>query len=86
MWESSITQRRSEPWLPRMGFTPLLGQAPQYKAQQGCQAPGPMNGVPGSQKTSGEGEMRIKIERNVDCIVTASIKLFRHFSLMSQQQ
>lgn len=29
--------------------------------------------------------MQIKIERNVDCIVTASIKL-RHFSLMSQQQ
>lgn len=41
--------------------------------------------MPGSRKTSGEGEMQIKIERNVDCIVTASIKL-RHFSLMSQQQ
>lgn len=38
-----------------------------------------------AEKNSGEGERQIKIARNVDCIVTASIKL-RHFSLMSQQQ
>lgn len=45
----------------------------------------PRNSMSSSRKTRGEGEMQIKIERNVDCIVTASIKL-RHFSLMSQQQ
>lgn len=52
---------------------------------QGCQALSPRNSMSSSRKTRGEGEMQIKIERNVDCIVTASIKL-RHFSLMSQQQ
>lgn len=57
----------------------------QYNPLPGCQALSPRNSISGSRKTRGEGEMQIKIERNVDCIVTASIKL-RHFSLMSQQQ
>lgn len=64
----------------------LCGSIPfQCNPWQGCQALSPRNSMSSSRKNRGEGEMQIKIERNVDCIVTASIKL-RHFSLMSQQQ
>ena len=68
------------------GLCSVCGSVPsQCNPLQGCQALSPRNSMSGSRKTRGEGEMQIKIERNVDCIVTASIKL-RHFSLMSQQQ